>query len=104
MIHLLFPAIFAEMAMVMVQLFKTPPRKPVIMVVDRLKRGRGPVMVKTVAGTVFALLMSSAYSALNIQNRWMDDGSVIPTVRIRTSRPSIFLKLHSWVSFDFSIV
>ncbi|MBA0627571.1 hypothetical protein Godav_005070 [Gossypium davidsonii] len=61
------------MAVIMVLSFKTPFRKLVIMGLDRLKRGRGPVVVKTVAGTVFVVMVSSVYSMMEIQKRWVDD-------------------------------
>ena len=61
--------ILAEMALILTLLFKTPLRKLVIITLDRLKRGRGPIMVKTIATTVFVVLMSSAYRMIKIQNR-----------------------------------
>ncbi|XP_022716126.1 B-cell receptor-associated protein 31-like [Durio zibethinus] len=82
MIQLLFLVIFSEIAAIVVLSFKTPLRKLVIMVLDRVKRGRGPVMVKTVAGTVFVVMMSSVYSMMKIQKRWIDDGSSNPTDQV----------------------
>lgn len=53
------------------------------MALDRLKRGRGPVMVKTVAGTVLVVLSSSVYSMMKIQQRGIEDGaSVNPTDQV----------------------
>jgi len=53
------------------------------MSLDRLKRGRGPVMVKTVAGTVFLVLISSVYSMVKIQKRGIDAGGVFnPTDQV----------------------
>lgn len=53
------------------------------MSLDRLKRGRGPVMVKTVAGTVFLVLISSVYSMVKIQKRGIDVGGVVnPTDQV----------------------
>ncbi|KAJ4838747.1 hypothetical protein Tsubulata_029156 [Turnera subulata] len=74
MIQLLFAVIFSEMAMIILFVFKTPLRKLVILGLDRLKRGRGPVVVKTVAGTVFVVLMSSVYSMMKIQTRGIEEG------------------------------
>ncbi|KAE8689824.1 peroxisomal membrane protein PMP22-like [Hibiscus syriacus] len=74
--------IFSEMAVIMVLSFKNPFRKLVIMGLDRLKRGRGPVVVKTVAGTVFVVMMSNLYSVMEIQKRWADDGVTNPTNQI----------------------
>ncbi|KAI5570158.1 hypothetical protein BDE02_11G007600 [Populus trichocarpa] len=83
MIQLLFTVIFSEMAMILLFVFKTPLRKLLIMSLDRVKRGRGPVMVKTVAGTVFVVLMSSVYSMVKIQKRWIDDGGAVnPTDQV----------------------
>ncbi|KAE8655736.1 putative SLAC1 [Hibiscus syriacus] len=79
MIQLLSMVILSEMAVITVLSFKTPFRKLVIMGLDLVKRGRGPVVVKTVAGTVFVVMMSSLYS---IQKRWADDGVTNPTDQI----------------------
>lgn len=69
--------------MIALLLFKTPLRKLVIMLLDRLKRGRGPLMVKTVGGTVLVVLSSSLYSMFKIQNRGIEDaGAVNPTDQI----------------------
>ncbi|KAJ6728847.1 hypothetical protein OIU74_006849 [Salix koriyanagi] len=71
------------MAMILLFVFKTPSRKLLIMSLDRVKRGRGPVMVKTVAGTVFVVLMSSVYSMVKIQKRgFHDGGGVNPTDQV----------------------
>ena len=53
-----------------------------ILAVDRMKRGRGPIMVKTVAGTVLIVLLSSVYSMVTIQKRWIDDGAINPTDQV----------------------
>ncbi|XVF26068.1 hypothetical protein REPUB_Repub13aG0268100 [Reevesia pubescens] len=82
MIQLLFMVIFSEMAVIFLLSFKTPLRKLVLIGLDRVKRGRGPVMVKTVAATVFAVMMSSVYSMMKIQNRWIDDGPSNPTDQV----------------------
>ncbi|XP_011096040.1 B-cell receptor-associated protein 31 [Sesamum indicum] len=82
MIQLLFTLIFAEMTLIVVFVFKTPLRKLVIMGLDRVKRGRGPVVVKTVAATIFVVMMASVYNAVAIQRRWIQDGEANPTDQI----------------------
>ncbi|XP_010252455.1 PREDICTED: uncharacterized protein LOC104594039 [Nelumbo nucifera] len=83
MIQLLFTLIFAEMALILLFLFKTPLRKLIIMGLDRVKRGRGPVMVKTVCGTILVVLLSSVYSMTKIQNRSMDSAGIVnPTDQV----------------------
>ncbi|KAF9590430.1 hypothetical protein IFM89_035265 [Coptis chinensis] len=42
------------------------------MSLDHVKRGRGPVVVKTIGGTVCIVLMSSVYSLIKIQKRSSD--------------------------------
>lgn len=86
MIQLLYTVAFAEMALILTLLFKTPLRKLVIMSLDKLKRGRGPVMVKTVSGTVFAVLLSSVYSIVKIQNSTIEAGAVNPTDQVLMSK------------------
>ncbi|KAA8520121.1 hypothetical protein F0562_014377 [Nyssa sinensis] len=82
MIQLLFTLIFAEMALIIIFVFKTPLRKLVIMSLDRVKRGRGPIIVKTAAATLFVVMMSSVYSMVKIQKRWIEDGNVNPTDQV----------------------
>ncbi|XP_023517818.1 B-cell receptor-associated protein 31-like [Cucurbita pepo subsp. pepo] len=82
MIQLLFTVILSEMLLILLFSFKTPLRKLVILTVDRLKRGRGPIMVKTVTGTVLIVLLSSVYSMVTIRKRWIDDGAVNPTDQV----------------------
>lgn len=85
MIQLLFTLLGAEVGVVIVLMFKTPLRKLVIMGLDRLKRGRGPVMVKTVAGTIFIVLSSSLYSMADIKNQSTEAGGLTPTDQVLMS-------------------
>lgn len=82
MIQLLFALIFAEMILIVTFVFKTPMRKLVILGLDRVKRGRGPVVVKTVAGTMFIVMVATMYNVVAIQRRWIEDGEVNPTDQI----------------------
>lgn len=77
MIQLLFSLIFAEMTLIVLFVFKTPLRKLVIMGLDRLKRGRCPIVVKTVAATVFLLMVATVYNAVAIQRRWIQEGAEV---------------------------
>ncbi|CAL5038553.1 unnamed protein product [Urochloa decumbens] len=69
MIQLLFTVLAAEVAVAATLLFKTPLRKLAVLALDRLKRGRGPVMVRTVAATVLVVLASSLHSMAQIRGR-----------------------------------
>ncbi|KAL6562265.1 hypothetical protein OROGR_003272 [Orobanche gracilis] len=82
MIQLLFTLIFAEMTLIVVFVFKTPLRKLVIMGLDRVKRGRGSIVVKTVGGTVFVVMLATVYNVVSIQRRWTQDGEVNQTDQI----------------------
>lgn len=50
---------------------------------DRIKRGRGPIVVKTIGGTIFMVMLSTIYSVVSIRKRWIDeDGNITPTDQI----------------------
>ncbi|KAH7682502.1 B-cell receptor-associated protein 31 [Dioscorea alata] len=104
MIQLLFTVLAAEVALVLVLLFKTPLRKLAIMALDRLKRGRGPVMVKTVAGTVVIVFASSIYSMAKIQNRSTEIGSLTPTDQVLMSRHLLEASLMGYSLFLILII
>ncbi|KAI9124313.1 hypothetical protein K1719_005613 [Acacia pycnantha] len=99
MINLLFLVIFLEMALIMVLLFKTPLRKLVIMGLDRLKRGRGPLMVKSVAGTIIVVLLSTDYSMVKIQKRGIENGAANPTDQVLKARHLLEATLMGFVIF-----
>ncbi|KAK4259028.1 hypothetical protein QN277_005405 [Acacia crassicarpa] len=99
MISLLFLVIFLEMALIMVLLFKTPLRKLVIMGLDRLKRGRGPLMVKSVAGTIIVVLLSTVYSMVKIQKRGIENGAANPTDQVLMARHFLEATLMGFVIF-----
>ena len=90
--------------MIAVLLFKTPLRKLVIMGLDRLKRGRGPLMVKSVAGTILVVLLSSVYSMLKIQKREIEDGGAAlnPTDQVLTAKHLLESTLMGIHCFFFS--
>lgn len=99
MFQLLFTLIFAEMALIVIFVFKTPLRKLVIMGLDRLKRGRGPIVVKTVAGTLFVVMMSSVYNLMSIHRRWMEDGDLNPTDQVLASQHMLEASLMGFSLF-----
>ncbi|CAM8997337.1 unnamed protein product [Rhodiola kirilowii] len=82
MIQLLFMVIGSEMVLMLALLFKTPLRKLVVLGLDKVKRGRGPVVAKTVAATVFMVLLSSVWTIVEIQQRMFDSGGVNPTDQV----------------------
>lgn len=69
MIQLLFSLLAAEGAVAATLLFKTPLRRLSVVALDRLKQGRGPVMVRTIAATVLVVLASSLHSMTKIRGR-----------------------------------
>ncbi|XP_068665944.1 uncharacterized protein [Aristolochia californica] len=79
MIQLLFYVLVAETALIMLLLLKNPFKKFGLMGLDRVKRGKGPIVVKTIAATVFMVMCSSIYSIAEIQKRAFDSGSLTPT-------------------------
>jgi B-cell receptor-associated protein 31 len=102
--QLLFAVIFWEMALILVLLFKTPLRKLVILGLDRVKRGHGPIMVKTVAGTVVIVLISSVYSMTKIQKRWIDEGALNPTDQVLMAKHLLEATLMGNLNVFFFLV
>lgn len=83
MIQLLFVVILSEMVLILAFLFRTPFRKLVILGLDQIKRGRGPVVVATVAATVFVVLMTNVYSIVKIRASRIDKAAVLsPTDQV----------------------
>jgi B-cell receptor-associated protein 31 len=76
MINLLFTVVFTEMALILILLFRTPVRKLVIMTIDQLKQGKGPLVAKTVATTLIVVFTSVLHNALQIRKRLLDAGAV----------------------------
>ncbi|XP_011013138.1 PREDICTED: uncharacterized protein LOC105117241 [Populus euphratica] len=76
MINLLFTVVFTEMAVILILLFRTPVRKLVIMAIDQLKQGKGPLVAKTVATTLIVVFTSVLHNALQIRKRLLDAGAV----------------------------
>ncbi|CAH9054349.1 unnamed protein product [Cuscuta epithymum] len=78
--QLLFSVAFGEMSLILLLLFKTPLRKLLILSLDRAKRGRGPIVVKSVGGTVLLLFIYTVYSIQDIQSRPLE--SINPTDQV----------------------
>ncbi|XP_076926026.1 uncharacterized protein LOC143589055 [Bidens hawaiensis] len=72
MIYLFYLVLLTEMLTILLLLFKTPLRKLLILGLDRAKRGRAPLVVKSVGATVFVIMMYNVYSVTEIQNRPAD--------------------------------
>lgn len=87
------------MTIIMLLLFRTPLRKLVILGLDRLKRGRGPVVVTTVGGTILILLVSSISSVVTIQHREIDPGTINPTDQVLFFRNLLDASLMGFILF-----
>jgi len=101
MIQPVYVAIFSEMGVILTLIFRNPLRKFVIMGLDRVKRGRGPVVVKTVAGTILVLLLSNVYSIGNMQNRKMEAGALNPTEEVLMAMQLLQASLLGILPFFF---
>ncbi|CAI9757016.1 unnamed protein product [Fraxinus pennsylvanica] len=62
MLQPLFCLVFTEVFVILLLLFRTPLRKPLLLLMDRAKRGRGPVVASTAGGTLFVILVSVFFS------------------------------------------
>ncbi|CAJ1979064.1 unnamed protein product [Sphenostylis stenocarpa] len=99
MLQLLYTAIFSEMLLILTLVFKTPLRKLVIVSLDRVKRGRGPVVVSTVGATLVVVLSSSLYSMAKIQQRTLEAGMLNPTDQVLMSKHMLEASLMGFLLF-----
>ncbi|XP_062152351.1 uncharacterized protein LOC133860758 isoform X2 [Alnus glutinosa] len=99
MIQLLYSMISAEMVLILTLLFNTPLRKLVIITLDRVKRGRGPIMLSTVAGTIVVVLLSNIYSMVKIQSRTKEAGAANPTDQVLMSKLMLEASLMGFLLF-----
>ncbi|XP_061356499.1 uncharacterized protein LOC133300930 [Gastrolobium bilobum] len=99
MLQLLYTAIFGEMLLILTLVFKTPLRKLVIITLDKVKRGRGPVVVTTVGATLVVVFSSSLYSMAKIQQRTIEAGVVNPTDQVLMSKHMLEASLMGFVLF-----
>ncbi|KAI8551957.1 hypothetical protein RHMOL_Rhmol06G0227700 [Rhododendron molle] len=84
MIQLFFSAILGEMVVILILLFDSPLRKLAVMALNRLKRGAGPLVAKTVAGVVFLMMSTTVYNITEIHSRPIE--SLNPTDQILLGR------------------
>ncbi|KNA24722.1 hypothetical protein SOVF_013110 [Spinacia oleracea] len=87
------------MAVILLLLFRTPLRKLVIMGLDRMKRGRGPVVITTVGGTILVLLVSSVSNILTFQQREIEPGTINPTDQVLFTRNLLDTSLMGFILF-----
>ncbi|GJN34744.1 hypothetical protein PR202_gb23435 [Eleusine coracana subsp. coracana] len=105
MIQLLFTVLTVEAGVATALLFKTPLRKLAMLGLDTLKRGRGPVMVRTVAATVLVVLASSVHSMAKIRGRASGDidgagaGGLTPTDQVLLARHLLEASLMGYALF-----
>jgi len=79
MIQLLFLVIIAEGVMAFLMMVKIGPLRDLVMKsLDQLKMGKAPATVKTIAGTMFVILLSSLMSLVKIQNKGAKLGTMSP--------------------------
>ncbi|KAL2933754.1 B-cell receptor-associated protein 29 [Bienertia sinuspersici] len=79
MIQLLFVVLFVEGLVAFLMLVKVGPLRELVMKsLDQVKMGKGPATVKTIAGTMSVILLSSLMSIVKIQNKGAKLGTMSP--------------------------
>jgi len=79
MIQLFFLVLFVKGVVAFLLLVKIGPlRELVIKSLDQLKMGKGPATMKTIAGTMSVILLSSLMSIVKIQNKGAKLGTMSP--------------------------
>ncbi|BBG99982.1 B-cell receptor-associated 31-like protein [Prunus dulcis] len=93
---LLCAAILGEIALILALLLEIKLAEPVMIAVDRLKRGRGPLVVRIIAGSVLFLLVARVYGTINIIKRTtMLNPSVLMNM-LKISLTVILDRLHHY--------
>ncbi|XP_073313605.1 uncharacterized protein [Primulina huaijiensis] len=82
MIQPLYGLVFAEVVVILLLLFRTPLRKPLLMLLDRLKQGRGPIVVSTAGATLFVIMVSLLFNINRIQDRSEEGSGVNQTDQV----------------------
>jgi B-cell receptor-associated protein 31 len=83
MIQLLSTLVITEGTVALLLMINIPPfRKLLMKALDRAKMNSGPAMIKTLAGAMVVILVSSLTSIMKIQARTMQLGAVTPTDQI----------------------
>lgn len=109
MIQLLFLVLFVEGFVAFFLLVKIGPLRDLVMKsLDQLKMGKGPATVKTIAGTMSVILLSSLMSIVKIQNKGAKLGTMSPmdqvlwrTHLLEASLMGAFMLLSSWSFASF---
>ncbi|XAR58738.1 hypothetical protein NMG60_11014248 [Bertholletia excelsa] len=79
MIQLLFLVLFAEGVLALLLMVKIGPLRELAMKgLDQVKMGKGPATVKTIACTMFVILLSNLFSIGKIQNKGSKLGTMTP--------------------------
>lgn len=75
----MFLVLFAEGAVALLLMVKIGPLRDLVMKgLDQVKMGKGPATVKTIAGTMSVILLSSLTSIVKIQNKGAKLGTMSP--------------------------
>ncbi|KAF3789433.1 hypothetical protein EJ110_NYTH18050 [Nymphaea thermarum] len=104
MIQLLYTVLVGEGMMVLLMIVRNPFRNLVILCLDRAKRDHGPVVVKTFAGLMFILLVSSTQSIFKTQRRSAEFGTITPTDQVLVTRLMLEASLMGFSIFLLVVI
>ncbi|KZV58503.1 hypothetical protein F511_23756 [Dorcoceras hygrometricum] len=76
MIQPLYALVLGEVAVILLLLFRTPLRSPILMILDRMKQGKGPVVASSAGGTLFVILVSILVTINNMMRNQSEDPAV----------------------------
>lgn len=82
MIQPLYAIVLAEVVVILLLLFRTPLRNPLLMLLDRLKQGRGPIVVSTARAVLFVVMASLLFNKNRIQDRSEEGGGANQTNQV----------------------
>lgn len=82
MIQPLYAMVLGEVVVILLLLFRTPLRKPLLMLLDRLKQGQGPIVMSTAGAVLFVIMASLLFNIYRIRDRSEEGGGANQTDQV----------------------
>ncbi|XP_044482581.1 uncharacterized protein LOC123208940 [Mangifera indica] len=79
MIYLLFTIVLTEMSLILILVFRNPLRNLLVMGLDMVKQGTGPLIARSVGATMVVVFTATLFTAMEIRKRSEEGGTINPT-------------------------
>jgi len=104
MIQLILALLTAELGLLLFIIIKCPLWKHVILALDQIKRGRGPLVIKTFVATISVVLASNLHSMHKIQERSLETRLLNPTDQVLFTKHLLEVSFIGYTLFLWLII